>query len=181
MMTRILGLSGSLRQGSYNSALLRAAKELYPENITIGSIEGIPLYNGDLEAKGMPDEVLRLKEELANASGLLLFSPEYNNSVPGVLKNATDWLSRPSLDIRNVFDDKPIALVGVSPGGFGTILGQNAWLPVFRGLSARYWSGGRLMVSGASSVFDKQGKLIDDAIRERLGQFIKGFVTFCEL
>ncbi|NND56055.1 MAG: NAD(P)H-dependent oxidoreductase, partial [Xanthomonadales bacterium] len=134
-MNTILGISGSLRKESYNSALLCAAEQLFPQVIEIGTIRDIPLYNADVESQAIPESVLELKSQLASAGGLLLVSPEYNSSVPGVLKNAIDWLSRPSLDIRNVFSGKPVAVIGASPGGFGTVLGQSAWLQVFRGLS----------------------------------------------
>ncbi len=180
-MSKILGISGSLRQKSYNSALLRSARDLFPEVIVIGSIRGIPLYDGDLEITGVPPAVLELKQQLIDADGLLLVSPEYNNSLPGVTKNTVDWLSRPSLGVRNVFRDKPVALIGASPGGFGTILGQSAWLQVFRGLGAKHWSGGRLVVSNATRVFDDNGVLVDQSIRQRLEQFIEGFMAFCEL
>ena len=179
--SKILGISGSLRKGSYNSALLRAASELFPEAIEIGNIRDIPMYNGDVEAEGIPESVTLLKQQLMESAGLLLVSPEYNNSIPGLLKNTIDWLSRPSLDVRNVFRDKPVALIGASPGGFGTMLGQSAWLPVFRSLGARYWSGGRLMVSSASRVFDENGIIVDDSVRERLEQFTRGFLEFCEI
>lgn len=178
-MTQIIGISGSLRQGSFNTSLLRAAQGLQPEVLRIATIEGIPLFNADVEAANFPPAVASLQREIAAADGLLLVSPEYNNSVPGVTKNAIDWLSRPSGDIRNVFRDKPVGLMGASPGGFGTILGQNAWLPVLRTLGARHWSGGRLMVSGAESVFDAGGGLTDADIRDRLDAFLRGFVEFC--
>ena len=178
-MTRIIGLSGSLRRGSYNTALLRAAQELHPQHLRIASIADIPLYDADVESKGMPAAVQSLKQQIASADGLLLVSPEYNSSLPGVLKNAVDWLSRPSGEIRNVFRDKPVAVIGASPGGFGTLSAQAAWLPVFRGLGARFWSGGRLVVSGAHNVFGQQGHLADADIRERLATFLEGFVEFC--
>lgn len=180
-MSKILGVSGSLRNGSYNSALLRAAKELYPGGIEIGNISDIPMYNGDVEAAGIPESVVLLKQQLIESTGLLLASPEYNNSMPGVLKNTIDWLSRPSPEIKNAFRDKPIALTGASPGGFGTILAQSAWLPVFRCLGARHWSGGRLMISGASRVFDENGVLKDESTRQRLEQYVQGFMAFCEI
>jgi len=176
---KILGISGSLRQASYNSALLRAAQALFPDLIEIGSIGGIPLYDADLEAEGVPDSVIQLKKQLAQASGLLLFSPEYNNSVPGVLKNTIDWMSRPSEGIGNVFRGKPVAISGASPGGFGTVLAQNAWLPVFRLLGAHIFSEGRLMVSGAATIFDDDSSLADVAVRGRLEQYIRDFRGFC--
>ena len=180
-MNRILGISGSLRKSSYNSALLRAAQGLFPEEIDIGEIRAIPMYNGDLEDAGVPEPVLVLQKQLTDAAGLLLLSPEYNNSMPGVLKNTIDWLSRPSATIKNVFREKPIAIIGASPGGFGTVLAQIAWLPVFRSLGARQWSGGRLMVSSASRVFDQNGVLVDESVHQRLEQFIQGFLKFCEI
>lgn len=179
-MTSILALSGSLRKNSFNSGLLRAAMALHPGHIEAGSIAGIPLYDADVEAEAFPEPVEALKQRLAAADGLLLFSPEYNNSVPGVAKNAIDWLSRPSGDIRNVFNGKPVTVAGASPGGFGTILAQDAWLPVFRTLRARYWSAGRLMVSGARDRFDDGAELTDDDTRNRLDDFVGGFIAFCE-
>jgi len=178
-MTRIIGLSGSLRAGSYNSALLRAATDLMPEGaeLVIRSIRGIPLYDGDVEkADGIPEPVTALKDEIAAADGLLLATPEYNNSVPGVLKNAIDWMTRPPADIPRVFGAKPVALIGASAGGFGTVLAQNAWLPVFRTLGADLWTGGRLLVSRAQMLFDEDGRLTDDATRTRVREFMTGFV-----
>src|SRR5438105_8926772 len=113
-MTKIVGISGSLRRGSFNSALLWAAVELMPvgAELQIESIEGIPLYNGDVEAAtGIPPRVAELKSAIAGADGLLLSTPEYNNSIPGVMKNAVDWLSRPGTDIKAVFGGKPVALM----------------------------------------------------------------------
>src|SRR5229473_965189 len=180
-MSDILGISGSLRKGSYNAALLRAAKEAAPDGsrVEIASIRGIPLYDGDVEAEsGIPDIVRDLKDRIARADGLLLVTPEYNNSIPGVFKNAIDWLSRPPADISRVFGGKPIAIIGASPGGFGTILSQEAWLPVLRTLGTRPWFGGRLLVSRAATVFDEGGGIMNDSIKEQLRQFIHGFVSF---
>ena len=181
-MTKLLGLSGSLRRGSLNSALLRAVAELMPETaeISIGTIRGIPLYDGDVEAtEGIPEQVRSLKEDIVAAGGLLLVTPEYNNSIPGAFKNAIDWLSRPPGDIKRVFGGRPVALMGASPGGFGTILSQNAWLPVLRTLGMELWEG-RLLVSRAQGVFDAEGKLTDEKIQEQLRTFIEGFVRFVE-
>jgi chromate reductase len=180
-MIRILGISGSLRKASYNSALMRAAQRLMPEGAELieGSIAGIPLYNGDDEAAtGIPPAVQALKDRIAAADGLLLFTPEYNNSIPGVFKNAIDWTSRPPKDIGPLFGGRPVAVLGASPSGFGTILSQNAWLSVLRTLGTRPWQEGQLMVSRAGDVFDDQGRLTDDRMRERLKEFLAGFVAF---
>ena len=178
-MTRIVGLSGSLRRHSFNSGLLRAAAEAMPEGavLEIGSIAEIPLYDGDVEAEGIPAPVAALKDKVAAANGLLLVSPEYNNSIPGVFKNAIDWLSRPSSDIARIFRGKPVALIGASPGNFGTILSQAAWLPVLRTLGAEHWAEGRLMVSRAGDMFDGEGNLVDDEVREKLAKYLAGFVA----
>jgi chromate reductase, NAD(P)H dehydrogenase (quinone) len=147
--------------------------------LRIESIAPIPLYNGDEEAAhGIPEPVKRLKDAIAAAAGLLLVTPEYNNSMPGVAKNAIDWLSRPAADIPRVFGGKPVAIAGASPGGFGTILSQNAWLPVFRTLGADLWSGGRLLVARAGTVFDANGEITDAAIRESVRKFVAGFVGY---
>ena len=180
-MARLLGISGSLRKASFNAGLLRAAMELEPDGATLeaGSISGIPLYNGDDEREhGIPSAVQALKQQLATADGLLLFTPEYNNSLPGVFKNAIDWLTRPASDIPSLFGGKPVAVLGASPGGFGTILAQDAWLPVLRTLGTKPWFEGRLLVSRAQSIFDAEGNLTDETTRQRLAQFIAGFAAF---
>ncbi|MEO7579389.1 MAG: NADPH-dependent FMN reductase, partial [Massilia sp.] len=177
-MTKIVAISGSLRAGSYNASLLRAAATLMPAGATleIATIKGIPLYDGDVEAsEGIPATVEALKQLVAGADGLLIATPEYNNAIPGVLKNAIDWLTRPAADIPKVFGNRPVAVIGASPGGFGTILAQDAWLPVLRTLGTRPYFGGRLMVSRAGSVFSEGGELVDDKIRAQLAQFLKGF------
>ncbi|MGA8277871.1 MAG: NADPH-dependent FMN reductase [Rhodanobacteraceae bacterium] len=179
-MTTIVGFSGSLRTGSYNGALLRAAESMMPSGsrMDIGSIREFPLYDADDEAKmGIPAAVSALKDSIAAADGLLIVTPEYNNSIPGVTKNAIDWLSRPSADIARVFGGKPVALIGASQGGFGTILAQNAWLPVLRALGAELWTGGRLLVPRAGKVFDAQGDIIDATVNTALGNYIEGFVA----
>jgi NAD(P)H-dependent FMN reductase len=180
-MTTILGLSGSLRSGSLNSSLLRAAVAQMPAGATleVGSIKGIPLYDGDVEAaQGLPATVVALKERVVAADGLLLVTPEYNNSLPGVFKNAIDWLSRPDADIARVFGGRPVGVIGASPGGFGTLLSQTAWLPVLKTLRTAAYFGGRLQVSRAGDVFDKSGDLVDDRIREQLKKYLAGFCEF---
>jgi len=179
-MTSIVGISGSLRRGSFNTNLLGAASEALPDGatLTIHSIAEIPLYNGDVEsAEGVPQAVAAIKDAIANADGLLISTPEYNNSLPGVLKNAVDWLSRPNNDVPRVFGNKPTAIMGASPGGFGTVLAQAAWLPVLRTLGTRYFTP-KMLVSGAGKVFDDDGRLADAAVRERLVKFLSDFVEF---
>lgn len=180
-MVKLVGVSGSLRTGSFNSALLRAAEGLLPPGVAleIATIRGVPLYDGDLEAEtGLPEAALALKEAIARADGVILVTPEYNNGVPGVFKNAIDWTTRPGADIPRVWGDKPVAVMGASPGGFGTILSQNGWLPILHTLGARQWHGARLMVSRAGGVFDADGALIDDKVRQQLGAFLAGFAAF---
>jgi NAD(P)H-dependent FMN reductase len=177
-MTKLLGISGSLRKASFNTALLMAAKAVAPEGLEFetATLHGIPLYDGDIEAEsGMPASVEALKEKIIAADGVILFTPEYNNSMPGVFKNAIDWLSRPAADIGKVFGGRPFALAGASPGNFGTILSQNAWLPVMRTLGAELWSGKRLMVAKARTIFDSDAKLTDEETRERLRAFVQAF------
>jgi len=179
-MLRLVGLSGSLRRQSFNSALLRAAQSVLPVDceLVLESIAAIPLYNGDDEAAvGVPTRVAELKDAIAAADGLLISTPEYNNAMPGVLKNAIDWLSRPLVDRERVFGGLPVALMGASPGRFGTVLAQNAWLPVFRTLGANLWSG-RLLVSGANTLVDEHGRLHDADTLKRLDAFVTQFVQF---
>lgn len=179
-MPRILGLAGSLRKASFNAGLLRAAESLMPDGTTLDArtLHGVPLYDGDVEAaEGVPPAVATLKQALADCDGLLLVSPEYNNGIPGVFKNAIDWMSRPPGG-TGLFKAKPVAVIGASPGGFGTILSQAAWLPVLRTLGTRHWSEGRLMVARAGSLFDADGNLTDDETRKRLADFLAGFANF---
>ncbi len=177
----IIGLAGSTRKGSFNLMLLRALAAAAPAGTTveIASIREIPLYDADWEAaNGVPPPVQALKDRIASASGLLLVTPEYNNSIPGVMKNAVDWLSRPPSDIRRVFRGRPVAIAGATSGQGGTLLAQAAWLPVVRTLGMRPWFEGRLSISGAARVFDASGAIVDAEIRERVRAFIAGFAAF---
>lgn len=180
-MIKIIGITGSLRGGSYNTALLNVAKGLMPDGalLEVATLKGIPLYDEDIEInEGIPQAVLALQERIAAADGLLLATPEYNNSIPGVFKNAVDWLSRPPSGIARIFGDRPVALMGASIGGFGTVLSQNAWLPVLRTLGTRPWFGGRLLVSRAQHVFNESGEMVDEATLKQLQNFLAGFVEF---
>ena len=177
-MTNIVGISVSLRAGSYNSALLRAAGAAMPSGttFTVATIRGIPVYDGDVETAGFPPTVIQLKDAILAGDGLLIATPEYNNSIPGALKNAVDWLSRLP-DQARVFKDRPVAIMGASLGS-GAILSQAAWLPILHRLSARIWHGGRLMVPGADKAFDTNGTLTDERTRTSLQTFVAGFAAF---
>jgi NAD(P)H-dependent FMN reductase len=180
-MNTIVALAGSTRKASYNAALCRAAAAKAPASlrVEIASIAGIPLYDADREAaEGLPAEVVALKDRIAAADGLLLATPEYNNSIPGVFKNAIDWLSRPPADISRVFGGRPVAIMGATLGPGGTLLAQAAWLPVLRTLGTLPWFGGRMMVSQASKVFDADGAITDEKVAEQLTRFMAGFAEF---
>ncbi|MBX3616694.1 NADPH-dependent FMN reductase [Nitrosomonas sp.] len=182
-MVKILGISGSLRDRSYNTALLRAAREILNGDavLDIATLHDIPLYNEDIESiEGIPQAVVALQEKLVLADGVLLATPEYNNSIPGVLKNAIDWLSRPPKEIPRIFRDRPIAVIGATMGGFGTVLSQNALLPVLRRLGMRPWFGEQMMVSKAHNVFDETGKITDAVINQQLEKFLTGYIHFIQ-
>lgn len=179
-MTTIVAIAGSLRAGSFNQMLLHAAVELAPAGITVesASIKDIPLYDGDSEASGIPPAVQALKDRIAAADGLLLVTPEYNNSLPGVFKNAIDWTSRPSADIARIYAGKPVGVIGATPGPGGTGQAQVAWLPVLRTLGTLPFFGARVMVSSAAKMFDEHGKLIDPAVRGQVEKYMAAFGQF---
>lgn len=186
-MVKILGIPGALRQGSFNRSLLRAAVEVAPAGVTleVASIDDIPLYDGDIEAAlekagGFPPAVRELRAKLVAADALLLVSPEYNHSLPGVLKNAIDWLSREGPGKEEVCKGKPVALIGATPGLGGTRLAQAAWLPVFRALGMKPWFGRQLYVAGAGKVFDADGRMVDDKVRALLTTFVTEFAAEVE-
>jgi len=180
-MTTIIGISGSLRKYSFNSGLLRTAVEVTPDSCTLEilSIKDIPLYNADDETtQGIPAAAAALKDRIASADGLLMATPENNNSMPGVFKNAIDWLSRPPEDRPRVFGNHPVGLIGATPGSFGTAFSQYAWLPVLRVLGSQVWSGRLLWISGAMSKFDKEGNLTDEGVKKQLARYLSGFADF---
>jgi NAD(P)H-dependent FMN reductase len=179
---KLIAISGSLRKASFNTMLMHAAASLAPDGVTVQpeTLHGIPLYNGDEEeATGIPPRVEELKNAIAEADGVILCTPEYNGSVPGVLKNAMDWLSRPPQDIGRVWAGKPVAVTGATPGGQGTALAQVHWLPNLRNIGALPFFGAKLYVPGASKVFDSSGKLSDASVEKHLKDFLAGFAEFC--
>jgi chromate reductase, NAD(P)H dehydrogenase (quinone) len=180
-MSTVIGIAGSLRKESFNAKLLRAAAAFAPQGceLEISSIAEVPLYNADRdEAEGAPPAVAELKDRLAAADGFLLATPEYNASLPGVAKNAIDWLSRPASDIPRVFGGLPTGLIGATPGRGGTRFSQTAWLPVLRYLRVHLFTGDSLFVAGARDVFDDSGTLADEDVREQLGGYMEAFGGF---
>lgn len=180
-MATIVAIAGSVRTKSFNQMLLRAAVEVAPAELTveIASIAEIPLYNGDVEAAhGVPAPVAALKDHIVRADGVLLVTPEYNNSIPGVFKNAIDWASRPPADTARVFGGKPFGVIGATPGGGGTGLAQLAWLQVLRTLGTMPFFGARVQVAQASKVFDEHGALTDEAVRKQLTSYMAAFAQF---
>jgi chromate reductase, NAD(P)H dehydrogenase (quinone) len=175
----ILGIPGSLRKGSLNRGLLRAAQDLAPDGVEISiyDISDIPLYNGDIEAQGVPQPVVDFAEAIRAADAILIACPEYNYSIPGVLKNAIDWASRPS--VRNPWRHKPIALMGASGGQFGTLRSQLALRQVFGSMIEAYvMLKPELYVNQAASKFDSDANLIDEDTRERLATHIESLVAW---
>ena len=162
---RILGIAGSLRRGSFNAATLRAAQELAPTGMTIDGfdIAPIPLYNEDVREQGFPAPVEDLRTRIKAADGLLIVTPEYNYSFPGVLKNAIDWASRPP---EQPFDDKPIGLMGASGGTLGTARAQYHLRQCFIFLNGLVMTRPEVMIPQAHSKIDAAGKLTDQPTRD---------------
>ncbi|MGH8164518.1 MAG: NADPH-dependent FMN reductase [Rhodanobacteraceae bacterium] len=176
---RLLGVAGSLRKGSYNRALLHAAQELAPSGMKIELFEGladIPLYNEDVEKVGAPEPVLKLKQAIADADGLLIATPEYNYSVPGVLKNAIDWASRPPKDTP--LHDKPAGIIGASIGTGGTIRAQLLLRQSFVFTRTPTFLTPEVLVTTAQSKFDAEGKLTDEATRKVLADYLDKLQTW---
>jgi chromate reductase len=175
---RIFGISGSLRAGSYNLALLHAAAETLPPGVSleIGRIEDIPLYNADVQSQGDPASVARFKTQIEDADALLIATPEYNYSIPGVLKNALDWASRPpkTCCLRR----KPIGIMGCSSGDSGTMRGQLALRQMFVFTESYVMVQPELRVPRAGERFDQEGRLVDADLRERLGLFLFALVDW---
>jgi chromate reductase len=171
----VLGVAGSLRQGSYNRALLRAAQTIAPEgvSITIHDLIDVPLYNGDLEAQGDPPGVAAFKDAIRAADGVLMATPEYNHGVPGVMKNAVDWASRPA---RNAaLNGKPVGLLGASPGQTGTARGQSQLRQAFEFTNSYCMPQPEILVFRAHEKFDADGNLTDAKTAEFLGKYLEAF------
>jgi chromate reductase, NAD(P)H dehydrogenase (quinone) len=167
----VLGISGSLRQGSYNSMALRAAQKLAPPGmtITIADIRPIPLYDEDVRTAGVPAAVQALKDQVRAADAILLVTPEYNFSIPGVLKNAIDWLSRPP---EQPFDGKPLAIMGASTGPVGTARVQYHLRQVMGALNAFMVAKPEVFIGNCASKFNEQGELTDETTARFIGDLL---------
>jgi chromate reductase, NAD(P)H dehydrogenase (quinone) len=167
----VLGLCGSLRKGSYNRMALRAAMELAPPGMSIDTIEigAIPLFNQDIEDQGFPAPVQALSAKIAAVDAVLFVTPEYNYSVPGVLKNAIDWVSRAP---KQPFDGKPVAIMGASQGNIGTARAQYHLRQTCVFLNAFPLNRPEVMIGRAQEKFDKDGRLTDEATRKFIGKLL---------
>ena len=176
-MTRILAISGSLRERSYNRALLQAARELAPAGVEIEEfdISGLPFYDGDLEAAGDPDAVAELRAAVAEADALLIATPEYNRGTSGVLKNAIDWLSRPAL--ASVLRWKPVAIMGASTGQGGTRRAQQQVRDALLFPGAIVLEEPEVAVPVAWEHFDEDGQLVDERTRDSIRALVEGLVA----
>jgi len=170
---QLLGFSGSLRKGSFNTGLLRAATELLPQDVSLDMFDllPIPLYNGDVEDEGMPQAVQQLREKIAAADGVVIACPEYNHSVTGVLKNAIDWISRPP---NQPLSGKPVALMG-GGGGFGSVRAQVHLRYLLVNLNTMQLNKPEILVPNIASKFDDQGHLTDEETRKRMGEMLEAF------
>ena len=174
---KVLGISGSLRKGSYNTAALRACAELMPAGMTLGTarIDDIPLFNQDVFDAGLPEPARRFRAEVAGADGILIATPEYNFSVPAGLKNAIDWGSRPP---SQVFQDKPIAIFSASGGPLGGARVQYDLRKILGQLWGHVLPRPEVFIGNAAAKFDAQGRLTDETTRKFLSDLLAGFKTW---
>ena len=169
---KILGIAGSLREGSYNRGLVRAARELLPQDVDFVEfdIRSLPFYDGDVEAAGDPEPVVALKDSIREADALLIATPEYNRGVPGGLKNAVDWASRPPLG--SPLAGKPVALMGASTGRGGTALAQQQLREALEFPRAVVLDEPQVFVPEAYMHFDERGELADESIRAEIAELL---------
>jgi chromate reductase len=174
----VLGVAGSLRRGSYNRGLIRAATEVAPAGVTIVThdLGDLPLFNADIEEGGDPRPVARLKEAIGAADALLIATPEYNHCVPGVLKNAIDWASRPAR--RSVLTGKPVAIMGAATGGGGTARAQAHLRDGLAYTNGLVLPLPEVLVSSAAARFDVEGNLTDEATRDEITDLLKALAAW---
>ena len=174
---KVLGISGSLRRDSYNTKLLRAAEELLPAWVELElweELKAIPPYDQDDDVEAAPPSVAALRAAIANADAVLFATPEYNSSIPGVLKNAVDWVSRPVA--TNALRNKPVVVVGASTGAFGAVWSQAELRKVLAATGARVVDA-EVAVGHAPSKFDADGRLADDSTREQLAETVDALLA----
>lgn len=176
----VLGISGSLREKSYNTALLRAACELLPNDMTLElcDLSRIPLYNDDVRALGYPEPVKLFRDRIAAANALLIATPEYNYSIPGVLKNAIDWASRPPDPPLNA---KPLAIIGATTGNFGTVRAQMHLRQICVSTNMFPLNKPEVLVMHAKEKFDVNGRLIDETTRGFLRDLLVALADWTRL
>jgi len=176
---QVLGIAGSLRKGSYNRAALRAAQQLAPDTarIEIFDLDGIPLFNQDEEAN-LPPRVTALKDAIRAADAILIVTPEYNYSVPGVLKNAIDWASRPYG--QSAWEGKPVAVMGAAGGPLGSARAQYHLRQTFVFLNMYPVNRPEVMISSAQEKFDQQGNLTNEASRKLIRQLLENLVAWTQ-
>jgi len=169
---RLLGIAGSLRQGSYNRGLLRAAAELAPAGVVFEEhdLRGLPFYDGDVEAAGDPDSVAELKDAIRRTDALVIATPEYNRGLPSVLKNAIDWASRPAL--ASPLAGKAVAIMGATTGFTGTARAQQQLRDALEFPGALVLQQPEVLVSEAYLRFDEHGELVDEETRDQIVQLL---------
>jgi chromate reductase len=175
---QVVGIAGSLRRASYNRALLCAAQQLAPPSlrIEIEELDGVPMFNADLDGASPPEAVTRLRQAVQAADALLLVTPEYNHGVPGVMKNAIDWLSQPLR--QSALDDKPTALMGASTGLAGTARGQMQLRQAFILTNTPAMLRPEVLVGRAQEKFDGTGRLTDEGTRQFVASFLSQFAVW---
>jgi chromate reductase len=174
----VLGFAGSLRQASYNRALLRAAQAAAPEGMVIETFDlaEVPLYNGDVEAAGDPPSVAAFKQALRNADAALMVTPEYNHGVPAVMKNAIDWASRPPREAP--LGGKPVGIIGASPGMTGSARGQSQLRQAFEFTNSYCMPQPELLVFRAHEKFDADGRLTDEPTAQYLSRYLAALLAW---
>jgi chromate reductase len=174
---KVLGISGSLRRDSYNTQLLRAAEELFPSEVDFvlyDRLKGVPPYDQEDDVEPAPPAVAALRLAVAEVDAVLFATPEYNSSIPGVLKNALDWVSRPAA--TNALRNKPVAVVGASTGAFGAVWAQAELRKVLAAIGARVVDA-EVAVGHAPTRFDEDGRLEDESLQEQLGETVEALVA----
>lgn len=176
----ILGFTGSLRKGSYNRALLKTASELLPDEarLEVFDLTGIPIFNQDLETK-MPSVVLDFKNKIKTSDAILIATPEYNHSIPGVLKNAIDWASRPYGE--NSFEGKPVAVMSASPGMLGGVRAQIHLKQVLQALDMHVVNKPEVILAFASKKIDEKRRLVDETARELIRELLKNLIALIKM